>query len=96
MFVIYILIKVEINLLNNVNLTDCFTSTLNRRGIFVAIANNTLFGSELSIFLLCQKSLGYYILIISKDHVPWSYFVNFTVNISVLNFLVISWLYMHC
>ncbi len=28
MFVMYSLIKVEINLLNNVNLTDCFTSTL--------------------------------------------------------------------
>ncbi len=28
MFVVYFLIKVEINLLNNVNLTDCFTSTL--------------------------------------------------------------------
>ncbi len=28
MFVIYFLIKVEITLLNNVNLTDCFTSTL--------------------------------------------------------------------
>ncbi len=29
MFVIYFLIKVEITLLNNVNLTDCFTSTSN-------------------------------------------------------------------
>ncbi len=28
-------------------------------GIFVAIAKNTLYGSKLSIFLLCQKSLGY-------------------------------------
>ncbi len=28
-------------------------------GIFVAIANNTLCGSKLLIFLLCQKSLGY-------------------------------------
>ncbi len=28
-FVIYFLIKVEITLLNNVNLTDCFTSSLN-------------------------------------------------------------------
>ncbi len=33
--------------------------TLGRWGIFVAIANNTLYGSKLSIFLLCQKSLGY-------------------------------------
>uniref|UniRef100_A0A672MGK9 Cyclin-dependent kinase 20 n=1 Tax=Sinocyclocheilus grahami TaxID=75366 RepID=A0A672MGK9_SINGR len=29
-----------------------------RWGIFVAIANNTLYGSKLSIFLLCQKSVG--------------------------------------
>ncbi len=28
-------------------------------GIFVSIANNPLYGSKLSIFLLCQKSLGY-------------------------------------
>ncbi len=28
-------------------------------GIFVAIANNTLYGSKLQIFILCQKSLGY-------------------------------------
>ncbi len=28
-------------------------------GIFVAIANNTLYGSKLYIFLLCQKSLAY-------------------------------------
>ncbi len=28
MFVKYFFIKVEINLLNDVNLTDCFTSTL--------------------------------------------------------------------
>ncbi len=29
---------------------------LSRWGIFVAIANNTLYGSKLYIFLLCQKS----------------------------------------
>ncbi len=28
-------------------------------GIFAAVANNTLYGSKLYIFLLCQKSLGY-------------------------------------
>ncbi len=28
-------------------------------GVFVAIANNTLYGSKLYIFLLCQKSLEY-------------------------------------
>ncbi len=32
---------------------------LSRWGIFVAIANNTLYGSKLYIFLLCQKSLAY-------------------------------------
>ncbi len=30
-----------------------------RWSIFVAIANNTLYGSKLYIFLLCQKSLAY-------------------------------------
>ncbi len=32
---------------------------LSRWGIFVAIANNTLYGSKLLIFRLCQKLLGY-------------------------------------
>ncbi len=32
---------------------------LSRWSIFVAIANNTLYGSKLYIFLLCQKSLAY-------------------------------------
>ncbi len=32
---------------------------LSRWGIFVAIANNTLYWSKLYIFLLCQKSLAY-------------------------------------
>ncbi len=31
---------------------------LNRWGMFVATAKNTLYGSKLFIFLLCQKSLG--------------------------------------
>ncbi len=30
-----------------------------RWGIFVAIAKNTLYGSKLLIFILCQKSVGY-------------------------------------
>ncbi len=30
-----------------------------RWGIFVAIANNTLYGLKLYIFILCQKSLAY-------------------------------------
>ncbi len=37
----------------------CDPGDLSRWGIFVAIANNTLYGSKLLIFLLCQKSLGY-------------------------------------
>ncbi len=36
-----------------------WTNPLSRLGIFVAIAKNTLHGSKLSIFLLCQKSLGF-------------------------------------
>ncbi len=32
---------------------------ISNTGIFVAVANNTLYGSKLLIFLLCQKSLGY-------------------------------------
>ncbi len=32
---------------------------LSRWGIFLAIAKNTLYGSKLLIFLLCQKSLGH-------------------------------------
>ncbi len=46
---------------------------LSRWSIFVAIANNTLYGSKLYIFLLCQKIIS----ILSKDHVPLIYFVNF-------------------
>ncbi len=34
-----------------------YESSHNNAGIFVAIAKNTLYGSKLSIFLLCQKSL---------------------------------------
>ncbi len=34
-------------------------TSLKSLGIFVAIANNTLYGLKLYIFLLCQKSLAY-------------------------------------
>ncbi len=34
-------------------------AVISNTGIFVAIANNTLYESKLLIFLLCQKSLGY-------------------------------------
>ncbi len=32
-------------------------AVISSTGIFVAIANNTLYGSQLLIFLLCQKTL---------------------------------------
>ncbi len=34
-------------------------SVISSTGIFVAIANNILYGSKLTIFILCQKLLGY-------------------------------------
>ncbi len=46
---------------------------ISRWGIFVAIANNTLYGSKLYIFLFMPKIIS----ILSKDHVPLIYFVNF-------------------
>ncbi len=46
---------------------------LSRWGIFVAIANNTLYGSKLYIFSFMPKIIS----ILSKDHVPLIYFVNF-------------------
>ncbi len=54
-------------------------------GIFVAIANNTLYGSKLSIFLLCQKSLG-----IKQRSCSMKIFCKFpTVNISKHNFWLV-------
>ncbi len=38
-------------------------------GIFVAIAKNTLYGSKLEIFLLCQKSLGYKVKIMFHEDI---------------------------
>ncbi len=47
-------------LLNWTNMCPWSTKAVfSRWGIFVAIANNTLYGSKLYIFLLCQKSLEY-------------------------------------
>uniref|UniRef100_A0A671Q229 G protein-coupled receptor kinase n=1 Tax=Sinocyclocheilus anshuiensis TaxID=1608454 RepID=A0A671Q229_9TELE len=43
----------------NVSYVTLEHKTSSSTGIFVAIANNTLYGSKLYIFLLCQKSLGY-------------------------------------
>ncbi len=42
-------------------------------GKFVAIANNTFYGSKLLIFLLWQKIIR----ILSRDHVPWRYFCKY-------------------
>ncbi len=46
-----------------VNCTPCIRkyekAVISSTGIFVAIANNTLYGSKLYIFISCQKSLGY-------------------------------------
>ncbi len=42
------------------NICDRSTkAVLSRWGIFIVIAKNTLYGSKLYIFLLCQKSFGY-------------------------------------
>ncbi len=40
-----------------------WTTKISCMGIFVEIVNNTLYGSKLLIFLLCQKSLGYWVKI---------------------------------
>ncbi len=42
-----------------VTLTWSTKPVLSRWSIFVAIANNTLYGLKLYIFLLCQKTLAY-------------------------------------
>ncbi len=56
-------------------------AVLSRWGIFIEIAKNTLYGSKLLIFLLCQKSLGSCSMkIFSKCD---------TVNISKLNFWLV-------
>ncbi len=47
---------------------------LSRWGIFVAIANNTLYGLKLIIHFYFMPKI---ISILSKDHVPLMYLVNF-------------------
>ncbi len=62
---------IEMNVTNqptNVTLEQKKT-VVSYMGIFVAIANNTLYGSKLSIFLLCQKSMGYYVKILFHEDV---------------------------
>ncbi len=49
--------------LTSVTLAWSTKPVLSRWSIFVAIANNTLYGLKLYIFLLCQKSLAYYVKI---------------------------------
>ncbi len=60
------LLKVSDILFSTLVNSCCFNGAINKvdidisnTGIFVAIDNNTLHGSKLSIFLLCQNSLGY-------------------------------------
>ncbi len=52
-------------------------AVISSRAIFVEIANNTLYGSQLYIFILFQKSLD--IKIMFHEDIP-------TVNISKLNY----------
>ncbi len=59
-------------------------AVLSRTGIFIEIDNNTLYESKLSIFRLCQKSLGCSMMIFSTFPI---------VNISKFNFLISN---MHC
>ncbi len=40
-----------------------------RTGIFVAIANNTMYGSKLLNFLLCKNSLCYYVKIMVYEYI---------------------------
>ncbi len=49
-------------------------------GIFVAIANNTLYGPKLLIFSFMPKIIR----ILSKDHVPWRHFVKFVLYIILI------------
>ncbi len=39
--------------------TVCYPAVISSTGIFVAIEKNTVYGSKLYSFILCQKSLGY-------------------------------------
>ncbi len=59
-------------------------AVISNTDIFVAIANNTLYGSKLSIFLLCQK------IIRILRSCSMNIFSKFpTVNISKLNFWLV-------
>ncbi len=52
---------------------------LSRWGIFVAIANNTLYNTLTHIWvkIIDFSFMPKIIRILSKDHVPWRYLVNF-------------------
>ncbi len=62
---------IEMNVTNqptNVTLEQKKT-VISSMGTFVVKANNTLYVSKLSIFILCQKSLRYYIKILFHEDV---------------------------
>ncbi len=50
-----------------------YKTSLKSLGYICSNSQNRLYESKWSIFLLCQKKIR----ILSKDHVPWRYFVNF-------------------
>ncbi len=58
-FDLFIYFLISNDYLTFVTLAWSTKPVLSRWSIFVAIANNTLYGSKLYIFLLCQKSLAY-------------------------------------
>ncbi len=47
----------------------CINVNVSRWGIFVAIVNDTFYGSKLLIFILCQKSLGYKVKILFNEDI---------------------------
>ncbi len=58
-FFLFIYFLISNDYLTFVTLAWSTKPVLSRWGIFVAIANNTLYGLKWYIFLLCQKSLAY-------------------------------------
>ncbi len=52
--------------------------THNNTGIFVAIANNVLYGLKLCIFILCQKSLD--IKIMFHEDITYRKYINLIID----------------
>ncbi len=52
-------------------------------GMFLAIAKNTLYGSKLYFFYFMTNIIR----ILSKDHVPWRYFVKYKLNLDNFCFI---------